>query len=195
MAKHKKEGVTKAEVKVKKKKWVSILAPKDFDSVEVGETICEDSSQLAGRKLIVNMMNLTNDPKKQNIKAHLKITDVKNDRAHTELTGYELSGAYIKRVTRRSGGKIEDSFLAVSKDNIKFRIKPLIITRYDTNRRTLNGIRKLVKENLLNEFKNMGAKDIIGSILHNKVQKTMREKANKVYPVGICEIRKLEIKL
>ncbi|MEK6904751.1 MAG: hypothetical protein AABW87_04120 [Nanoarchaeota archaeon] len=195
MAKHKKEGITKAEIKIKKKKWVSILAPKEFNNVEVGESICEDISQLVGRKLIVSLMSLTNDPKKQNIKVHLKITDVKNEKANTEIVGYELSGAYIRRITRRSGGKIEDSFLVISKDNVQFRVKPLIIARYYTKRSVLSDIRELVRKNLTEGFKNMNAADLINSIMHNKVQKDIRDAANKIYPVGMCEIKKLERKI
>ena len=41
----------------------------------------------------------------------------------------------------------------------------------------------------------MNAADLINSIMHNKVQKDIRDAANKIYPVGMCEIKKLERKI
>ena len=193
MAKHRIENVTKkTDIKMKKKRWISILAPAAFNSQELGETTCERPEQLVGRKLVINLMSLTNDPKKQNVQVHFKIVNVTNDKAETQIVGCELSGAYVKKVIRRSGGKVEDSFAVTTKDNVKFQVKPLLMTRHKIYKSTLNDMQLKAREYIQNDFKNMDAEVALQAILMNKLQKETRENVRKIYPVSLCEIRKLE---
>ncbi|MDO8556545.1 MAG: hypothetical protein Q7R96_05235 [Nanoarchaeota archaeon] len=193
MAKHRIENVTKkTDIKLKKKRWLTIVAPTSFNSQELGETTCERPEQLIGRKLVINLMSLTNDPKKQNVQVEFKIVNVANDQAETQIVGYELSGAYVKKVIRRSGGKVEDSFSVVTKDNITFQIKPLLMTRHKIYKSTLNDMRLKAREHIQNDFKTMDAETALQSVMMNKLQKETREDVKKIYPVSLCEIRKLE---
>ncbi|MDO8628425.1 MAG: hypothetical protein Q7R56_01590 [Nanoarchaeota archaeon] len=194
MAKHRIENATKkTDIKLKKKQWVALLAPQLFNNIEVGETICERTEQLVGRNVIINLMTLTNDPKKQNVDVHLKIKTITEGKAMTEMTGYELSGAYVKKIIRRSGGKIEDSFPVTTKDNVTFQIKPLLMTKSKTYKSTLNSMRLQVREHITQDFKNMDTLTALTAIIQNKLQKETRESVKKIYPASVCEIRKLEI--
>ncbi len=194
MAKHRIENVTKkTDIRIKKKKWISIIAPKDFNEVEIGETLCERPEQAVGRTVVANLSSLINDPKKQHVQVRLRVKSVQNDKAFTEIAGYELSGAYVKKVIRRIGGKMEDSFLASTKDNVKFRIKPLLMTRHKIYKSTLNDIRIRTREHIISEFKNMDMHAALAAVIQNKLQKDIRDNVKKIYPVSLSEIRKLEL--
>ncbi|HLD13009.1 MAG TPA: hypothetical protein VJB87_05480 [Candidatus Nanoarchaeia archaeon] len=194
MAKHRIENATKkTDVKLKKKIWIALQAPAIFNNMEVGETICERPEQLVGRNMAINLMTLTNDPKKQNVDVHLKIKSISEGKANTELVGYELSGAYVKKIIRRSGGKIEDSFPVTTKDNITFQIKPLLMTKSKTYKSTLNSMRLQVREHITQDFKNMDAQTAFLAVIQNKLQKETRESVKKIYPASVCEIRRLEL--
>src|SRR3989344_428499 len=191
MAKHRIENATKkTDIRIKKKRWISLVAPKDFNEVEIGETLCERPEQAVGRTIIVNLSSLTNDPKKQNVQVRLKIISVQNDRALTELVGYELSGAYVKKVIRRTGGKMEDSFIVCTKDNAQFRIKPLLMTRHKIYKSTLNDIRLKTREHITSEFKNMDTPTALAAVIQNKLQRDIKDSVKKIYPVSLSEIRK-----
>ena len=62
-----KAGAGAAALK-KKKKWYSIIAPKMFNNIILGETILNESAQLNGKELSMSMMNIAFDPKRQHIK-------------------------------------------------------------------------------------------------------------------------------
>ncbi|MEK6813026.1 MAG: hypothetical protein AABX86_02850, partial [Nanoarchaeota archaeon] len=147
---------------------------------------------VVGRTVLVSLSSLTNDPKKQNVQVRLRVTSVQNDKAFTELTGYELSGAYVKKVIKRVGGKIEDSFTVITKDNIAYCIKPLLMTRHKTYKSTLNDIRLKIREHLTADFKAMDSPAALAAVLQNKLQKDMRDVVKKIYPLSLSEIRKLE---
>jgi len=191
MAKHRKEDVKKTEVKRKKKIWVSILAPKQFNNIEIGETLCEEPKQLLGRNIDVNLMVLTNDPKKQNVKLKFKVKEVKGEKVEAEVIGYELNTSHVRRVVRRGSEKIDDSFLVETKDNIKYRIKPLLLTRYETKRSILSAIKVKMREIAVENFKKNDSVAMLNSIVSNSFQREAKDAIKKIYPIAICEVRML----
>ena len=52
-------------VKLKKKQWFPIIAPKQFDNAVIGETLVYEPSAMLGKTLSHSLMNLTNDTKRQ----------------------------------------------------------------------------------------------------------------------------------
>ena len=55
-----------AKAKVIKKEWYPILAPKIFQNTVLGETYVYEPEQMVGKGITKNLMNLTNDVKRQN---------------------------------------------------------------------------------------------------------------------------------
>ena len=137
---------TAEEIKKKKKKWYPIFASQEFKQAEIGETTSSSPESLINRTIEVNLMQLTNDIKKQNSIIVFKITEVKDDKALTEIIKLYLTPSAIKRLMFRDKNKIEDSFTAKTKYNIKFRIKPILITKAKTNRPILALLRKTTQE-------------------------------------------------
>ncbi|PIN73801.1 hypothetical protein COV22_01385, partial [Candidatus Woesearchaeota archaeon CG10_big_fil_rev_8_21_14_0_10_47_5] len=91
-----------ADVKLvkKKKKWITILAPKLFGGV-LGESCVTESSEAMSKTVNANLMSLTNDIKHQAINIKFKVTEIVGDKAATEPVSYEFSPAAIKRIVRR----------------------------------------------------------------------------------------------
>jgi small subunit ribosomal protein S3Ae len=106
---------TEQEKLVKRKKWYTILASKEFNNVEIGELPASEADFLVGRNLPVSLSNVTNDIKKQNIRITFKITGVQDNKAITEAVAYELSPMQVKRLIRPDKSKIDDSFLCETK--------------------------------------------------------------------------------
>jgi ribosomal protein S3AE len=171
-----------------KKKWYNVVAP-IFRGAVIGETLGYDQNDLKNRNLDLNFMSITNDPKTQNIRVLFKINDVKDNNAIVEVIGYELTLSYVKRVIRKDANKIADSYEYKTKDNVKVVVKPLVITRYKTNKSVLQSLRKNIRAFLEEEIKKNNFNDFINLIVYNKVQKALREKLKKIYPISACEFR------
>jgi len=176
-------------VKLKKKQWYPIIAPKQFGNAVIGETLVYEPQQMLGKRLRHSLMNLTNDPKKQNINIHFKVVDIEENKAKTNIIGYEIVPSTLKRFIRRASEKIDMSLTCETDDNVFLRVKPLIITRGDVKGvisskirdRTINFLTKAVKKMKYDEF--------INELITHKLQALMRENINKIYPLKVCEIR------
>ncbi len=186
------EKITKKEIKKKKKIWIKIIAPKEFNDVEIGESLVTDASDLLNRTVIANLMMLTGDMKKQNVKIKFIIKEVKEDTAIADIYGYQIVKSYARRIIGDIKSRIEDSFLCDTKDAVKLRIKPLVLTRYKTKGSILKIIRKNIKSILIDEIKKQDYKEIIDSLISYQLQKEMKNKLSKIYPISFFEIRILE---
>ncbi len=184
MAKKKKEFI-----KVKKKKWVEVIAPDMFNKQQIGESHVEESTSLIGRQLKINLMTLTRDIKKQNINAFFKIAEIKENKAFTKIIGFTMVPAAVRRLVRRRRNKIENSVILTSKDDISFRIKPIIITHNKISKAVATDMSTL----LLNELKEVVAKTpytvLLSMILANKLQREIKSKLSKIVPTRVVEIR------
>ena len=182
----------KIALKKKKKYWVPILATREFDYMEIGESLVAEPSSLVGKKVVVNFMHLTNDIKKQNTKLHFKVKEVKEDKAYTEIVGLEMVEAYIKRVIKKSREKLDDSMQVITKDEVKVQVKSLIITRNQTKGSILALLRKKAREMLIALAKENTYDAFIDMLLTNELQRKMRDTLKKIYPIAVSEIRILQ---
>jgi ribosomal protein S3AE len=180
------------EIKKKRKRWVTILPSPHFRVPEIGETLTSDPQTLIGKTSTVNLMDLTRDPKKQNLKITFKITEIKDNRALTEIKRYEMLPSSVKRIVHQGKSKADASFVLVTKDNLKVRIKPLIVTRAKTARSILTKIRKEAESFLTIALKNQTFSDLIHSLLNFKIQTQLKQHLRKIYPITVCHIRILE---
>ena len=154
-----KEIIKKPLIK-KKRKWYKILGSQEFNNPEIGETLSSDPNLILKKTTQVYLNTLTNDPKNQNIKIIFSVNKIENDIAYSELIRYELVQAFIRRVVRRDRNKIDDSFIAETKDNLKVRIKPIVMTKNQTKGIIVTKIRKEIRDNLLKNIKTLDLKEL-----------------------------------
>jgi len=187
----KKKKVTKQ--KVKKKKWVSIIAPKSFKSIKLGETHVVDPQTIIGRSLKVNLMNITGSFKKQNIIVRFDINSVKDGKAYTFVSGFENSVSLMKRIVRKGRTKIEDSFLAKTKDGFSVRVKPVVLTLNRASKGAQTSIRKIVKEKLIHMLSGIDFDKAVQELIDYNFQKLIKEVSSTIHPVKSVEVRFLAI--
>ena len=109
-------------LKKKKKVWFSVISPKSFGGIEIGETLGYDQTAIIGRKITMNLSSVSNTRKQQNVVVSLNINEVKDNKAQTELVGYKLEPAFVKRMARKGKSKISNTFKLKTKDDIKNKI-------------------------------------------------------------------------
>lgn len=180
-------------VKLKKKQWYPIIAPKQFENVVLGETLVYEPQQMLGKTLSHSLMNLTNDPKRQNISIHFKVIEVEGNKAKTSIIGYEIIPSSIKRFVRRNSEKMDISFTCETADNVFLRVKPLIVAKSDVKGSIAAKLRNSAINFLAKTIKKMTYEEVINDLVFHKIQAMMRESLTKMYPLKVCEIRYLGI--
>lgn len=180
------------QIAKKKKKWFSIIAGPEFNNAEVGETLANEDTKITGRTLEVNLANITQDPKSQNIKVKFRIKEVKGNEAHSEFISYKMLSTYVKRVIRPAKEKVDDSFQYETKDNAKIVMKTLILTKAKTKHSILSNLRNKSHELLRDYCKKIDYKNLIIDLVSHNLQKDLKNALKKVYPLSVCEIRMME---
>lgn len=189
----KKAKDTKSLLKWKKKKWYKIIAPKSFREVVLGESLVIDPTALVGRTISANLMNITGNVRKQNINVKFEIASIETDKAVTVPLSYDTVSSSIKRLVRRKRDKIDMSPVYKSSDDIKFRIKPFIITRSNCANSIHTQMRKLVLLELFNYASKTTFEQIMLDTLAGKVQNELKNKIKKIYPIRNFEIRAMTV--
>ena len=172
-----------AKVKELKKHWIPVLATNEFNNMELGEIPYTDPKTLNGRIMKVNLSLVTSDSRKQNAELSFKIVNSDGKTANTELIGYKILTAYIKRVIRKGKEKVDDSFECQSKDKIKIQVKPFFITKNKTNNSIVTKVRMSIRTI---EFEKL-----IREATTNNLQRNLKQELKKIYPLNLLELREI----
>ena len=179
--------------KIKKKKWVQIIAPAYFNSELLGVIPVTETKSLVGRSITVNLMALTRDIKKQNTNLRFSIKKIQGENATTEIYGYYLSAASIRRLVRRGKQKIEISFICKTSDNKRVRIKPLMVPINKVKGSVAASLSKAASKFVIEYLSKISLDNLIKDLISGKLRKEMKDALKKIYPIKIVEIAKLHI--
>ncbi len=177
----------------RKKRWYGLVAPPLFNSRRIGETLAGEPSELVGRTVKINLMNLVDDYKKQGINIKFKVKTANDDNGECETIGYEIIKSHARRMVRKGADKMDDSFIANTKDGRAFTVKPIIVTRNRVSHPTLGKMRKIAREYISAKIKELSTDEVFESVIQAKIQKELRSSLAKLCPIGSCEIRTLEL--
>ena len=186
--------MAKEKTKIKKKKWIPIVAPKLFKEAELGETTVAESELVIGKTIKATLMDLIGDIKKQNTVISFKVTEVKENKALTEIVGYKIALSSIRRLVRRGKDKVDNSFICITADNKKVNLKPFLVTRFKVNKSVINAINRSTLLFLTKEVKKMKYEELINALMSNKLTGSLRSTLAKIYPLKVCLIRGADIK-
>jgi small subunit ribosomal protein S3Ae len=176
-------------LKKRRKRWYPIVAPKLFDNMPLGETLLDESAQLQGKFLTMSMMNISGDPKKQNVNIKFEVTKVVEGKGLSEIRGYELQQNSLRRLMRRGRKKVEDSFVIKTVDDKYVICKPLIITSGNASGSKLTDIKKHARQLLKEIIHQNTFETVITDLLDYKPQNYLRDLLSKIYPVRSVEVR------
>ena len=192
-AKEEKPKAAKALAKGIKKKWYNIVSPEMFRDFVIGETFVAEPGIIVGKTLSINLMTLTNDIKKQNINLKFLVNKVENETGIANVVGYELVPSSVRRLVRRGKQRIDPSFVCHTSDNIRVRVKPLLLAAININNSVLKSLRKASIDFITSGISKTSYPDLINSLMSYGLQKELRDHLKKIYPLKICEIREMKI--
>lgn len=178
-----------AKTKVKKKKWMPVLAPKLFNNVVLGETHIQADEQVLQKSITLNLSTVMNDMRKQGYMVRFDVIKAHEGKALTALTGLTMTPSGMKRMIRRGRTKIEDSFLARLKTGQIVRVKPLIITINRCSKPARTSIRLAIREKVKQVLKDSTMESFVKEVLDNKLQRVLKDIAMKHHPSRSVDIR------
>ncbi|MBW3015857.1 hypothetical protein KY330_05535 [Candidatus Woesearchaeota archaeon] len=184
---------TTASLKLKKKRWVPMVAPKLFNEQVLGESYVVDPDTLIGRKLTMNLMSLTRDVKQQNINIQFEVEGIKGANAVTKIVGYKMIPSAIKRLVRRERSKLEHSYMIKTSDNINLRVKFIILTKSKARSSATRQLLKTAADMLDKKASKTTYDNLIFEIITYKLQRFTRDKLSKIFPVRNFEVKAFRI--
>ena len=190
MAKAKKKV---SKIKVKKKIWYKVIAPKIFAQKEIGESYLSDPAKAVGRKLSVNLKELTGNIKSQNVYIGFQIVNVNGNTLNTSITSYELTPAYVKRVVRKNTNRVDDYCILTTKGGKKVVVKSLMVTGVKTQKSKHTGLRKKLQELLAEEFKKNSFDNLVSLLVNRKLLFSLKKNLDKIYPLKEVTVRVMKL--
>lgn len=194
MAEQKEEKKVVSRIKVKKKLWYKIIAPKVFANKEVGESYLTSPESAIGRIVKINLKELTGNVKDQNNYVILQVNKASGSQLNTVLLGYELNIIGIKRAVRKNINRLDDTFYFKTKGGRDVVAKTLMITVNKTQHSKCTLLRKKLKELLQEEISKSGLDTFIANLAAQKIQGGIRKRLSKIYPVRELAIKSLKLK-
>lgn len=174
--------------KWKKKAWYTIIAPKEFESKEIGETITERPETLKGRVITITGRDLANQPKKQHIQIKFKVTEVSGQKAMTEVMGHVIKDNYMKRVVRRRSSKVMTVKNYRTHDDKNYKIKVIIITEKKVSKNQKTAVRKKTEELIKKIISGLEARKVVDELVFGTIPNKVYPQLKKIVPIKRIEI-------
>ena len=185
--------VKKKAIKVKKKHWFKVIAPKAFDEQVLGETYVAEAGLMKDKSISLNLKCFAYRMSKQNISVGFKVNEIKENKAYCTLIKYNLLQASVKRLASRGKEKIIDSFVVKSQDGKNVRIKFILITTGKVSNSSLTAIRNALRVQASNMLAGIDYEDILLQTITYKIQPKLKRSLAKIYPLRACAIKELYI--
>ncbi|MDP2750104.1 MAG: hypothetical protein Q8O89_04705 [Nanoarchaeota archaeon] len=185
-----------SSAKIRRKIWVEILAPEMLGNAHVGETFVYEPQETVGKNITVNLMTVTKDPKKQNSEVGLEVIGVQNNVAVTKIKSYMMAPSAVKRMLRRRGDRISDSFSFITADAKLVRIKFFLVSRAPTSASIRAMLRNEARYLLTDVVRKISFENLIRDVISMKFQTYVKESLSKAFPLQFCDVKYvgLEIK-
>src|SRR3989344_2631054 len=116
-----------SKIKIKKKLWYKIVAPRLFGQKEIGETYLTSPDSALGRSMKINLRDLNGNVKDQNSYISFKVNKADGSLLRTSTTGYELTPTYVKKLVRKNTDRLDDAFTLKTKNKNDVVVKILMI--------------------------------------------------------------------
>ena len=177
---------------IKKKKWVTIKAPKLFGDVVAGEIPVYESKSVIDRGMRANLSTLVNDMKKQSTEVSIVVQSVEGDIGTTKLSGIKILPTSIKRQVRKGRTRLDQTIKGVTNDEHAVIIKILLITRNIVKGSVFHTLQKEITAFVIKKIGKVSYDELCDEVVNGKLSKDLRLRLNKVYPLRVCDIREFK---
>jgi small subunit ribosomal protein S3Ae len=177
----------------KVKEWVKVLAPKAFEEKEIGKLLVSEEKNSIGRRIIVNALELVNNPNKYYLNFFFRVFKIENGVAYTEFDGFECTRDYISRMVLHKVKRMDLIQDIPTKDGVKLRVKSLLVAQKGIGEKCKKLMKKKAAEMILDFVQNSTVRDFLSKIMNDELKNRIFQELRKIYPLRYFEIRKVEV--
>ncbi|MBT4604597.1 hypothetical protein HOC01_03080 [archaeon] len=177
------------KIKIKKKVWYNVVAPKSFNHKEIGETYLENPDKGLNRKMTVSLKDLTGSMRDQNVQIQLKLSEVKGTSLHTIPIGYNVVSTFVKRLVRKRTSRLDDVFTLNTKNGKPVVLKMLIVTYGHVNKSMATTLRMKVRSLMQDQMQKTDFETLVSSLVSLKIQSPIKRTVNKFFPIKEVLVR------
>jgi small subunit ribosomal protein S3Ae len=182
----------KSAEKWKMKKWFEVYSPKVFGEASIGEIPADEEEKALGRIIEVNMSWLTHKPEHSFLSVGLRVTDAKNNAAHTELEFMEQMFSYTHSLVRRHSSVIYTVDKFADKEGKPVVVKLIAVSFSKLATPKKSQIRKKLQEYCKEYISGKNKDEIIKGVMDNSLQSGARDAVKNITRMAKLEVRKLE---
>lgn len=176
-------------LKWKRKKWFPVKCTEVFGEQIIGEVLGEEVQNTIGKVIDLNLMSLTNDPKKQIYNIMFKIVKNEGSTAIAQVVGIRMLSAMVKKLVRKRKSKIDDSFILKTSDGKYLVFKTLVITQNLVSNAVATKIRKQTRYLMTKYAETHTYVELVNDILSEKIANDLKQKANKLTSINTYKVR------
>ncbi len=181
------------KIKIKKKEWYTIRANDALNGAVLGESFVSDMQELIGKTIKVNLMQISNESRHQNVNVKFIVKSIVDKTALADIIGYEISPSTIKRFVRKEKKKLDLSFPCITSDGVTIRIKPIMVIKKNAKGSTQTQMRKHAVSYLTKTVQKLDFKNFFSDLVAGRIQDGLRKYVAKIYPAKILDIRQMFI--
>lgn len=183
-----------SKIKVKKKLWVPVYAPSQFGKKHLGDSYLGAPEQAVGRRMEVNLRDLTGEMRDQSAYIHFAISSVKDNQLHTQPVAYKLAASQVKRMVRKNRARIDHVFTATTKAGLPVTVKALLIGRYRTQRSTKTQLRLALQQAISEQLEKGSFGQFVDAVVKKKYLLGLKKQLSKIFPLRDVVLRVIELK-
>ena len=188
-----KKDLKKSKIKIKKKIWCKIVAPKSFGSKEIGESYVTKAEDTLNRNMTISLRELTCSMRDQNVKVKLLLSELDGQQIKTKTVGYGVVANFVKKLVRKRTSRLDDVYILRTKDGQAVQLKTLIVTYNRINRSMGLVLRSKLKAMITEELVKGNFDEFVSKVVGIKIQSAAKRAINKMYPVKEVLIRGMEL--
>ncbi|MFQ6025548.1 MAG: 30S ribosomal protein S3ae [Nitrosopumilaceae archaeon] len=185
---------TRVKDKWRDKRWISVLAPASFNSVQISYLPITGDDKAIGRVIEVTLFDiLKGEPSQHQYKLYFQIDKIEGDTATTIFKRYEYAKEYLRSLVRRGSSKIDFIVECKTKDGNVFRIKVIVLTQKQVNSSRKHSLRLLAREVIEKTIPDMTLDQFVQATAFGKINSDIMAAAKKVIRVRHVGLEKVKL--
>ncbi len=178
---------------MEEKKWYKILAPKNFDRKEIGETLAEEPEKIKGSRVEASLGDLIGDPTEGETKVILKIEEIGSGSVYARFDGHKMSRDYVRSLVRKGSSRIDAKADVETADGYSMYVYPLALTAEKAKSTQKKEIRKLMKEKVEEMGEERNFEGFTQALVSGRVGSSLYREAKEIFPLRRVEARKSKV--
>ena len=183
----------KVKDKWKAKTWYRLHAPSMFNYAIMAHTPADNPEFVNGRVTEVPLEQLTGDFSQKNFMIKFRVHETRGNNAFTAFDGHRLTSDYKRALTRRRNSRIDCNFVLNLQDNVKIRIKPIIMVDKRIKKSQEKMLRAVANKHIEEHISKLNLSEALKKIYSGDLNKEVAAALKSTYPTKRVEISKISV--